>query len=135
MGSGPRSFNIVSFIMLLAMAAAGYGVWKFFPVYFTAWQVDRVLSDGASQSYKINRMREPLQSKSKADLIEIIRRKVVALGVTDPDMTVSVDFDGTQANAVCDYTVVVNHPFGDKVTVLPMHRTATTDLKRVDWDN
>jgi len=135
MASGPRSFNIVSFVLLLMMAGGGYWVWKFFPVYFTAWEVDHVLADGASASYKVSRQGEPLRSKSKQELIERMRKQVVELGVTDPEMTVDLEFDGETANVTCDYTVVVNHPVGDKVTVMEMHRAATADIKRVDWGN
>jgi hypothetical protein len=134
MASGPRSFNIVTFLMLLTIAAAGYWVWKFFPVYFTAWQVDHVLADGASRSYQMSRMREPFQSKEKAVLIESMRKKIVALGIVDPEMTVDIEIEGQEATVTCDYSVVVSHPVADKVTLMSMHRMATGDLKKVVWD-
>ena len=133
MASGPRRFNLFTVFLLFLFVAGGYWTWQFFPHYFRGWQVDHGLADGASRSYKLSRMREPLQSTSKAQLIEEMRKKVVELGITDAEMTVGLDFEGQQVTASCDYTVVVNHPVADKVTVLTMHRTAVGDLKRVDW--
>jgi hypothetical protein len=133
MSSGPRSFNLFSLFLLLCFAAGGYWTWKFFPHYFRAFQVDHILSEGANRSYKISRMREPLQSQSKQSLIEEMRKRVVELGVTDPEMTVGLDFEGEKVTATSDYTVVVAHVIEGKFTVIPFHRTATADLKKVDW--
>jgi hypothetical protein len=135
MANGPRSFNIVTFLMLVCLAGAGYWIWKFFPVYFTAWQVDHVLSDGASRAYKVNRLNEPARSQGKQDLVEDLRRKVVSMGILDPEMALEVELDGDTVYVTCDYSVVVQHPVKNKQTVMTLHRKVTGDLKRVDWDN
>ena len=135
MASGPRSFNIVTLLLLVCIGAAGYWVWKFFPVYFVGWQVDHVLADGASRSYKINRLNEPGRSQARHELVEDLRRKVVDMGIADPEMALDVEFRDEHVYITCDYSVVVQHPVGQKITVITLHRKAEGDLKRVDWDN
>lgn len=135
MAKGPSRFNSVTLLLILVFAAGGYWVWKFFPHYFRAWQVDHILADGASQSYKISRMTEPLQSRSRTELVETMRTKINALGIEDPDLAVGLDFQGELVTVTADYSVQVNHPVADKVTIMSMHRVANGDLKKVVWDN
>lgn len=135
MASGPRRLNFVTFLLLVSVAAGGYAVWKFFPVYFTAWQVDHLLADGGARAYKISRLQEPARSRNKEDLIADIRGKVVELGVVDPEMTVNLDFVGQERVDVrCDYRAVVVHPYVDRYTIVQMHRTASTSLTRPSWE-
>ena len=132
---GPGKFNFVTLVILVALAGAGYWTWKYFPVYFTAWQVDNVLGDGANRSYKIVRMQEPIKSQTKKDLVDEMRKKIVELGVTDPEMTVDLQMEDERADVTCDYSVTIEHVYPkDKVSVLQMHRVATADLKKVNWD-
>src|SRR4051812_20824986 len=133
MASGPKSFNIVSLLLLLGVAGAGYWVWKYFPRYFEAFQVDHIIADGASRSYKIRQMREPMQTRHKEALIEEMRKKIVELGVQDPEMTVEIEFEDETVTVTCDYSTTVQHALKDKITVLSMHRVSTKDIKKVDW--
>ena len=135
MSSGPRSFNLVTLILLLGVAGGGYCLWKFFPVYFTAWQVDSILSEAATRSYKISRLSEPGQSRAKHDLEEELRKRVVDLGVTDPEMSLRIEIGDGKAVATCDYGVVVEHPVQGKVTEIALHRHAQTTLEKVDWES
>ena len=133
----PRRFNAVTLTLLLMMAAAGYWMWRFFPVYLDAWTVDHVLKETASALYRLNRsppsserddsMRE-LLDKAKAD----IRKQA---NITDPDLTVAANIEGDKAVLSAMYTVSVTHPILDKVTTLHFKREEDADLKRVDWDN
>jgi hypothetical protein len=135
MARGPDGFNLGTLVMLLGMGAAGYWTWKFFPHYFTAWQVDHALSNAASRSYKISQMREPFQTIERRKLIDDLTKKIQSLGVVDPELTVDVSWEDNVARATSDYNVAIQHPVVDKITILEMHRHATADLKKVDWDN
>jgi hypothetical protein len=135
MAKGPSSFNLVSLLMLLAFAGGGYWVWKFFPAYFAAWQVDHALNDAAARSYKISRMKEPYQTQEKSKLVSGLREKIVALGVNDPELDVQLVYDGDAVTVSADYRWIVLHPVGGRFTVLTMHRQIVGDLKKVDWDN
>lgn len=128
MARGPSSFNRVTVLLLLVAAVAGYATWKFFPVYWTALQVDHVLSDGASRAYAVSRIKGYEQSRAKEKLIADLRREIVTLGVTDPEMTVGLELAPDRAFVTCDYRAVVIHPVGQRYTVITQHRSASGSL-------
>lgn len=135
MSGAPWRLNFVSFLLLVVVGGIGYSVWKVYPIYFTAWQIDHELADGGARAYKLSRIPEPSRSELKQKLVDDLRRKVVAYGVADPDMTLSLDFvAGTRVDVACDYLAVILHPVGGLFTILKMHRTASTSLTRTDWD-
>jgi hypothetical protein len=135
MGRGPRSFNFVTVMLLLGLVGVGYGLWKFFPVWWQAWQVDRTLADGAARAYRLRTVREPAFTQSKEALLTDLRQKVVKLGIADPEMTVNLDFIGDDHVEVrCEYRAYVVHPYVNRYSELKMHRSAQTSLKRPDWD-
>src|SRR5438105_1332127 len=123
MGKGPGRFNVVTLLMLVGLAAIGYGLWKFFPVYWTAWGVDHVLADGGAKAYQISRLPQAARTQRREELIADLRQKVVELGIVDPQMTVSLDFVGTERVDVgCEYRAIVVHPYVNRYTVVTMHR-------------
>ncbi len=132
MGS-PRRFNVVTIVLLGGVAAGGYWLWKFFPVYYTAWQVDTALADGVARTYQLQPLAEPERARSMRELEQATRDKVVALGVDDPELALRIEVADRKAIATCDYTAVVKHSFVDKQSLVRIHRTAQTDLKRIDW--
>ena len=135
MASGPRGFNLVTVLLLLVAAAAGYGVWKYFPPYFMAWQVDHILAEGGARSYKFCRQNEPGRSQQKQALTDDVRAKIVQLGVVDPELTVSMEWVGNaeRMDVTADYRVLVQHP-AQHFSILQFHRKSSTDLSRPIWD-
>lgn len=134
-GYGPRRFNTVTVIMLLMTAAAGYWLWRFFPVYFDGWSVDHVLKEAASKTYRMNQLKEPERTKALTELVDKTRADVIKQGnVTDPDLKVNLDIDGDNAAVSADYSVVVTHPVINKTTTLHFHKSETANIKRVNWE-
>lgn len=135
MARGPRSLNVVSLLLLLGVAALSYAVWKFFPVYFMAWQVDHALAEGGARAYKISRAPEPGKTREKEALIADLRQKVVDLGVRDPEMALTLEFVGMDyVDVRCAYRAIVIHPLVDRYTVLTMQRSARTSLEKPKWE-
>ena len=126
--------NWVTILLLLLLAGGAYGVWRFFPVYLTAWDVDSILSDGANRSYRLGQLGGRAREEAEQDLVENLRQQIVALGISDPAMVVSIEYLGTTVRVQCRYTAVVEHPFIHRTTRLPMHRTHSADVKRVKWE-
>ena len=126
-------FNFVSITIYLILAAAGYGAWKFGPIYYTAFQVDSVLGAACGSSYRAHRLGEPARSSAMREIEGDAKRGVHALDITDPALSVHLRIVGDIATATCDYTVIVEHPYIEKRTTLKMHREEKTSVKRVEW--
>jgi hypothetical protein len=129
----PRRLNFVSLLLLAGIAAGGYWLWKFFPVYYTGWQVDHVLSEAGARVYQSARQPEPARSNAREQAEAEARAKVAALGVDDPELAVRIDLDEQFATATADYAVVVQHAVIDKRVLVRVHRSARTDIKKVQW--
>ena len=131
----PKKLNVVTGMMLLAVAAAAYWMWIFFPFYWDAWTVDHQLREAAAQCYKINVQTEPSRSIELRKLLKKVQADSIRLAhITDPDFDVALEIDGTNLFLNADYKVEVRHPVGHIVTIVKMHRTQKADIKRVQWD-
>ena len=134
MASGPSRINFVTFLLVLCAAAGGYWVWKFFPHYFTAYQVDHVLAEGAAAGYRTSILRGNDRRDVERKMVDDMRKKVIALGVKDPEMSLTMTFDDDQVRLACDYRAVVVHPYIDRFTTLTMHRTAAGTTKAPSYE-
>jgi hypothetical protein len=133
----PRRFNVVTISLLLIAMAAGYWIWRFFPAYFDAWNVDHILREGVTASYRPLRLQEPGRSRNLTVIVEKTKDDIIKkVGIADPhlDVTLEVSPNGDKATMIADYTVVVTHPYIDKTTTVHFHRAETTDTKKVDWE-
>ncbi len=123
--SGPRRFNVVTVSFLLALAAGGYWMWKIFPVYYTAWQVDHLLGDAAIKARRFSG--NPAEfAPAQRELETSLRGWVAEAGVSDPDLTCRVKLDDLETAAECDYLAVVVHPWVRRATLFEMHRRVIT---------
>ncbi|HXU69721.1 MAG TPA: hypothetical protein VN947_10355 [Polyangia bacterium] len=131
----PRRLNAVTFVMILMALAAGYWVWRFFPVYFDGWSVDHLLKEAASKTYRLNRLDEPERTKELTALVNKTKADIAKQGnVTDPDLLVNLDIEGNNVAVSADYKVIVTHPYINKTTTLHFHKSETADIKKVNWE-
>jgi hypothetical protein len=131
----PRRLNAVTVVMLLMVAAAAYWFWRFFPAYFDAWNVDHVLREAVTSTYRVIRVREPERTKRLKEIVDKARADVIKQGeVTDPNLLVNLNLDGDKATMTADYHVVVTHFYISKTTTLHFLRTAITSVKKVEWE-
>ena len=131
----PRRLNAVTIIMILMGLAAGYWVWRFFPAYFDGWNVDHLLKEAASKTYRLNRMQEPERGKELKTLVDKTLADIRTQGnVTDPDLSVTLDIDGNKVAVTAEYNVVITHPGITKTTTLHFVKTENADIKKVKWE-
>jgi hypothetical protein len=131
----PRRINAVSVTMLLIFLGGGYWCWRFFPVYFDAWSVDHILKEAASQTYQTQHLVEAQRMEQLKSIVDKARLDIIKqVGIHDPELTVDLNVDGDQALLVADYSVVVTHPWFNKVTRIHFHRAQTANIKFVKWD-
>ncbi len=131
----PRRLNSVTIVMLLGGLAAGYWLWRYFPVYFDGWTVDHILKETASSTYKLARMGEPQRTTSLKALLDKARNDIITqANVHDPELDVHLDLDGDIATVSADYTVTITHPLFDKQSKLHFHRVESENIKKVQWE-
>ena len=131
----PRRLNAVTFVMILMGLAAGYWVWRFFPAYFDGWNVDHVLKEAASKTYRLNRLSEPGRTRALKQLVDKTREDIAKQGsVTDPDLAVNLDIDGDKVSISAEYSVEITHPMTTKTTLLHFHKSEMADIKKVKWE-
>ncbi|MBK6849314.1 MAG: hypothetical protein IPG96_17885 [Proteobacteria bacterium] len=120
-------FNLVSFLLLLGVAAGIYGAVKFGPPHWRKWQVKEALGDTASR-FLGNRSPSPeadleIGTELRASTIARLR----ALGVEDPALNITIERQGTGVAVAADYKEVVRHPFVNKITVLIFRPTVVLE--------
>lgn len=125
---------LLTLIILLILGGVGYTLWRVVPVYLGGWEVDSVLASQVAQVYRINRLSEPRRGDAERALVDETRSKITALGIDDPDLAVSLDYQGESVTMRCDYRVEVRHPVLLRPTQFSMHRTASTDLHGLAWE-
>ena len=132
---GPRKLNAVTVVMILMALAAGYWVWRFFPVYFDGFTVDHLLKEAASRTYRLNMLNEPERTKQLKALVDKTRADIhKQANVSDPDLLVDLNIDGNNVAVSADYNVIVTHPLVRYTTTLHFHKSEAADIKRVNWE-
>jgi hypothetical protein len=131
----PRRFNLLTGAMLLVVLAGAYWFWRFFPAYFDGWNVDHVLREAVTSTYRVVRIREPERGKRLKEIVDKARADVMKMGnVTDPNLLVNLNLDGDKATMTADYHVVITHPYTPRTTTLHFVKVEATSVKRVDWE-
>jgi hypothetical protein len=131
----PRRLNTVTIIMILMGLAAGYWIWRFFPAYFDGWNVDHLLKESASKTYRLSRLQEPERTKQLTVLVDKTRADIMKQGnVTDPDLSVNLNLEGDDVAVSADYNVVITHPLVTRTTTIHFHKSETADIKKVKWE-
>jgi hypothetical protein len=114
----PSSFNFVSLLFVLAVAAGIYWGVKFGPVYWNRYKVDEILRDEAARATNMSVLNSDAQDELEKQVLKEARQRLEERGVQ-----ASVYFDAAHKSLHADYDVVVKHPVG-KPTLVRMRRKA-----------
>jgi hypothetical protein len=117
----PSSFNFVSLLMVLAVAAGGYWAFKFGPVYWNRFKAEEILREGAAEASSIRRMNDAAQIQIEEKVIGLVTDRLATRGI-GADQDLHVYFEGNHATLNADYVVTVKHP-GGKRTIIHVHRS------------
>jgi hypothetical protein len=111
-------------LLIVAVVAGGYWVWKFGPVYYNRYKVDEILQEGRSEATGIARMSPQGASETEAKIIAGITERVEARGLSLETNQLAVYFDGDYETLNVDYVVVIRHLLGQPTT-MKMHRSVS----------
>jgi hypothetical protein len=105
---GPGSINFVSIILYGALAAGLYCAWQFGIPYYQGWRVDGALSDARREA---GRFIPGVNDPREESVLGLLRKEVIDLGADEDTLQLYFAQDGKSLHA--EYTIVINHPFGD----------------------
>ena len=117
----PSSFNFVTLVLVLVVAAGGYWAFKFGPVYWNRFKAEEILREGAAEATSISRMNEAAQMQLEQKVIAGVTERLAGRGI-GADNDLHVYFEGNFATLNADYVVTVKHP-GGKRTIMHIHRS------------
>ena len=126
----PRSLNFVSFLLALALAASVYGAAKFAPVYVLRSKAASIVSDAMFRYFRFAHHEALGRVREEAALRDEVVAQLRNAGVDDPDLAVSFSRSSSDIGVRADYTVVVQHPWVNRRTVLRFHPEARTSTER-----
>jgi hypothetical protein len=120
----PSSFNLVTVLVILGIAAAAYGGIKFGKVLWQGWKVDEALDEQKIllTQADVARLDPGQRDATAADVIARSVEKLREMGIEDqPDQPIDVYYSEDFTTLHAEYKVVVTHPVGGS-TVIAMHR-------------
>lgn len=131
----PRKLNAVTALMILIALAGAYWFWRFFPAYFDGWNVDHILRESVTATYRLMHLGEPARTKALKELVNKAREDIQKqANVTDPNLLVDLNLDGDNATMSADYRVVITHPYLTQTTTLHFVKAEKTNIKKVEWE-
>ena len=118
----PSSFNFVTLLFLLVLAAAGYWAVKFGPVYWNRFKAEEILREGAAEASGLRRMNEAAQLQIEEKVVAGVYDRLQSRGI-GAEQDARVYFTENLGSLELTYVVTVKHP-GGKRTVIHVHRSA-----------
>ena len=118
----PRRLNLVSFFLLVLVAAGVYLGYKFVPVYWQARKVDQELDEIKMRGATMYRMKEDVKMQTAEQIVNASLARLYEMGIEDtPDQPVQVWFEPDFSALNARYQIIVRHP-GGKQTLMTMER-------------
>ena len=108
----PRRFNIITVVLLAALAVSVYFAWIYVPLFLKKQDALRVL-DETSSKFSGSRARYMNDKKQLEALTKEMRSDLTRIGVMDPDADVWIEIDDdTHVRFGVAYLEVIEWPFG-----------------------
>jgi hypothetical protein len=122
----PRRFNWVSLPIYAAIAAALYSIVQFGPPVYRNMKVDEVIREAVNSYYAATR--GAASGDAPDELRHQVEQRIRNLGIDDPQLALFFDKDAEKLTVTARYTVVVQHPFVKRTTMLEFAPSAKTPL-------
>jgi hypothetical protein len=128
----PRSFNIVTFIMLLMLGLTGYVVVYLWPVYTTSSRVKSMLHDQIPALYKAN-----LRGDDALSMVETIKENIAKelekIGVNPKAAKIFISRSPKEIGIEVRFKSQAHFPYPDRVVEFEVSPKVVSDATRVDW--
>jgi hypothetical protein len=132
----------VTVLLLACLAAGGYLLWVWGPVYLVHYEVKQVVRDYANQAVKNpsdadlrTRMVHQLATLDRLDAVDGNGRpiQIPAVNVREEEVTWERTQDPPQLHIAFEYTRPVRYPLIDRADETTFDIDGTFDISRADW--
>lgn len=129
----PRSFNSVSFLLILCLAFAGYILVYLWPVYSTSAKVRSLLREHIPTLYRANLMPEhtakPIIEKMKEDIFE----QIAKMGMDRKTVQLDITRDSQKISLQAHLKARAHFPFPERSFEFNLSPRIESDATRVEW--
>lgn len=129
----PRSFNLVSLLLLLAAGCAVYLLIYLWPVYSASSRARGILLDHIPTLYKANL----IASDSGATMIERMKESIAneldKAGINSKAAKLYVTHDPKQLTLQVKFKAKAHFPFPDRTFEFELSPRVVSDATRIDW--
>ncbi|MEO7669186.1 MAG: hypothetical protein ABIW57_07590 [Polyangia bacterium] len=129
----PRRFNVVSFALVLVLAAAGYVAFAAWPVYTLNSDLKNVLEDALPRLYRANLLPEPESTISSDQVRQSLVEKLTALGIAEPDSAMTITRDSRTVAIAVKLDAVIDLKLINKKIPVPLNPRVETSAARVAY--
>jgi hypothetical protein len=128
----PRSFNSVTFIILLVLGLSGYVLVCLWPVYTASARVTSMLHDQIPALYKAN-----LRPDSASSMVEVIKEDIAKelekLGINEKAAKIFISRSPQEIGIEVRFKAKAHFPYPDRVVEFDLSPKVVSDATRVDW--
>jgi hypothetical protein len=129
----PRSFNLVSLLLLLVAACVLYLLIYLWPVYSASSRARGILLDHVPNLYKANL----IAPDSGATMIERIKESIAAeldkAGINSKAAKIYITHDPKEITLQVKFKAKAHFPFPDRTFEFELSPRVVSDATRVDW--
>ena len=129
----PRSFNWVSFLMLLGLGLIAYLLVYLWPVYSASSRVKGILWDHIPALYKANLRPDGVSSAMIEDIKTGIATEMRKAGINDKAAKIFVYRSRKEIGLEVRFTAKARFPVPDRTFEFQLSPKVVSDATRIDW--
>jgi hypothetical protein len=129
----PRSFNVVSLLLLASVGLAAYLLVYLWPVYSASSRAKGILYDHVPALYKANLRGADVSRGMMEDIKTSIAKELAKAGINDKSAKIFLTHNPKEITLEVRFKTKAHFPFPDKTYEFEVSPKVVSDATRVDW--
>jgi hypothetical protein len=129
----PRSFNVVSLLLLASVGLAAYLLVYLWPVYSASSRAKGILYDHVPALYKANLRGADVSRGMMEDIKTSIAKELAKAGINDKAAKIFLTHNPKEITLEVRFKTKAHFPFPDKTYEFEVSPKVVSDATRVDW--
>lgn len=126
----PRTLNTVTFLLIIILGGGGYWVSKMWPIFRAKSTSKVILRNAANKFFSFHHHRGTLRGDEERALRQDVIRQFRELGVTDPNLEVTLEEEPKFIRVGANFTMQVKFFWDKKPQVHVLSPSAETSTER-----